>query len=148
MAELGVGLQPNVACEFKRAGFLEGGVRAMQPSQASASARVCVIARFVCCIALPISSEASRLIRSAGRLRSNQCKGAIALCMPQARIIKPETEALLRQRDAAPKPREHTQNTSIVYGTTVGVTRNRYKPYKFATVITIMVRHSSQESNR
>jgi len=23
-AELGAGLQPNVACEFKRAGFLEG----------------------------------------------------------------------------------------------------------------------------
>jgi hypothetical protein len=28
MAELGVGLQPNVACEFKRAGFPEGGMTA------------------------------------------------------------------------------------------------------------------------
>jgi len=33
MAELGVGLQPNVACEFKRAGFLEGGETAMRTSQ-------------------------------------------------------------------------------------------------------------------
>jgi hypothetical protein len=33
MAELGVGLQPNVAYEFKRAGFLEGGETAKRTSQ-------------------------------------------------------------------------------------------------------------------
>jgi len=30
MAELGVGCSPNVACEFKRADFPEGGIRAMR----------------------------------------------------------------------------------------------------------------------
>ncbi|MBU0782704.1 MAG: hypothetical protein KJ798_10175 [Gammaproteobacteria bacterium] len=33
MAGIGVGLQPNMACELKRAGFLEGGWTTMRTSQ-------------------------------------------------------------------------------------------------------------------
>ncbi|MBU0784449.1 MAG: hypothetical protein KJ798_07050 [Gammaproteobacteria bacterium] len=50
--------------------------------------------------------KASRRIRSEGRLRSNRCEDAHAFRMPQARSIKPESEDLLRQGDAASKPRK------------------------------------------
>jgi hypothetical protein len=58
--------------------------------------------------------------------------------------ITPRTEALHKQGDAAFKP----QNASVDHGTTVGTPRKRYKPYRLATVITIMVKQSSQELNR